>query len=297
MAENILTYARTRYFWYALGLTGLSLIIFLSQSPTKPPSGNTWQGYTLGGVATALIIWLTLLGVRRRRYGGANRVEAWVSAHVYLGIAVFFIALLHAAFQVGWNVHTATFVLMIIVIVSGILGTSFYLLVPRQLAAMRQGASMQTLADEVSALNDACLDRAASCAPATALAVRSSIERTVIGGGVMDQLLARDRSTYLGVPPGSEGDAGAARQIPNADQQPMLQLVARLAPNAIRVDEAAALQDLVSLIARRQAVLRRMRGSIRLQGLLQAWLLVHVPVSIALLFALAAHILVVFLYW
>jgi len=63
------------------------------------------------------------------------------------------------------------------------------------------------------------------------------------------------------------------------------------------VSEAAALQDLVSLVARRQELLRRIRRNIQLQSLLQAWLYLHVPISIAVLFALFVHILVVFLYW
>jgi hypothetical protein len=165
------------------------------------------------------------------------------------------------------------------------------------MAEIRQGGSLQKLGEEVRGLNQACLDRATACAPATALAIRSSIERTVIGGSVLDQLFARDQSSYLGVATGSPDDLTASRPIPNRDQQAILKLIADRAPRASGVSEAAALQDLVSLVARRQELLRRIRRNIQLQSLLQAWLYLHVPISIAVLFALFVHILVVFLYW
>ena len=57
------------------------------------------------------------------------------------------------------------------------------------------------------------------------------------------------------------------------------------------------LQSLVLCLCRRQAVLRRIRRDIRLQGWLRLWLYVHVPLSIALIAALSAHILVTFVYW
>jgi hypothetical protein len=297
MHTNILKYSGARHLWTSLGLVALSLAVFLTQAESKPPSGNTWQGYVLGGIATLLIVWLNLLGVRKRRYGVPGQVEGWLSAHVYFGVALFFIVLLHSAGQVGWNVHTAAFALMTIAILSGIVGTCFYLLVPPQMAEIRQGGSLQKLSEEVRGLNQACLDRATACASATALAIRSSIERTVIGGSVLDQLLARDKSSYLGVVTGSADDLAVSRPIPNRDQQAILKLIADRAPRAGSVSEAAALQDLVSLVARRQELLRRIRRSIRLQGLLQAWLYLHVPISIAVLFALLVHILVVFLYW
>jgi len=53
----------------------------------------------------------------------------------------------------------------------------------------------------------------------------------------------------------------------------------------------------MSLTARRQDLLRRVRRDVQMQGLLQAWLYVHVPLSIAVLLALIIHIVVVFWYW
>ena len=83
----------------------------------------------------------------------------------------------------------------------------------------------------------------------------------------------------------------------NVDQRAILELIARSAPVARADADADAHGRLVPLIARRQALLARIRKDIQLQGRLKIWLYVHVPISVALLVALVIHVLVVFLYW
>jgi hypothetical protein len=51
------------------------------------------------------------------------------------------------------------------------------------------------------------------------------------------------------------------------------------------------------VLSRRQAVLRRIRTDIRLQAWLQIWLFVHIPFTVALLGALAVHIVTTYIYW
>ena len=88
-----------------------------------------------------------------------------------------------------------------------------------------------------------------------------------------------------------------ARPIPNPGQSEILEFIAQRAPRVRPGSEADALSELVSLISRRQELLRRIRKDIQLQSWLQFWLYIHVPVSVALLVALIIHIIVVFLYW
>ena len=47
----------------------------------------------------------------------------------------------------------------------------------------------------------------------------------------------------------------------------------------------------------RRAAVERIRREYRLLARLRLWLMVHVPLSVALLFALVAHIVSVFIYW
>ena len=73
MYTSLLGWQRRRYQWWALALVVLSIGLYLSQSPDapQPRNGGTWQGYVLGTAGALLIVWLSLLGVRKRRYRSA----------------------------------------------------------------------------------------------------------------------------------------------------------------------------------------------------------------------------------
>jgi len=57
------------------------------------------------------------------------------------------------------------------------------------------------------------------------------------------------------------------------------------------------LEKVDTLLERKQAMLGKLRRHLRLRALLEVWLYVHVPATIALLAALSAHIVSVFFYW
>ena len=58
-----------------------------------------------------------------------------------------------------------------------------------------------------------------------------------------------------------------------------------------------AIERVEKLLVRRKAQLERMRRHMRLKAMLEVWLYVHVPATMALLAALTAHIVSVFYYW
>jgi hypothetical protein len=58
-----------------------------------------------------------------------------------------------------------------------------------------------------------------------------------------------------------------------------------------------ALESVVGLLERKGAALARIRQHLRIKALLEVWLYVHVPVTFALIAALAAHVVSVFFYW
>ncbi|MDZ7687099.1 MAG: hypothetical protein U5O39_20845 [Gammaproteobacteria bacterium] len=125
-----------------------SLVVYWTQDSDLPPNGGSWQGYTLGGISAALIIWLSLLGIRKRSYRSTlGTVEGWTSAHVYLGAGLLVIATLHCAFQFGINVHTLLYVLMAGVVISGFFGLFVYLSYPRRLGGCALRSKAQGMAD------------------------------------------------------------------------------------------------------------------------------------------------------
>jgi hypothetical protein len=287
--RSLLRYQGARYLWWSLGLVVASFVLYSTQGELQPPNGGTWQGYVLGTLGAGLIAWLTMLAIRKRSYRStAGTVQGWTSAHVYLGTALLIIATLHSGAQVGWNLHTLAYVLMCIVIASGFFGLYSYINHPQLISQNREGGGRAELFAELFELDKQTRVLAQKCASEVAVAVDSSIERTTLGGGVYAQLFSGDRSLFI---------RGAGAPIRNADQRAAVDFVAERLPRAQKGAEAANLQQLIVLLCRRQAVLRRIRRDIRLRGWLKVWLYFHVPMTVALLVALALHILVTFLYW
>jgi hypothetical protein len=292
--ESLLRFRGSRYLWWALALSAAAVVLYGTQRGNHPPGGGTWQGYTLGTIGALLIVWLTLLGVRKRSYASSlGSVQGWTSAHVYLGLALIVVATLHSAVRFGWNVHTLAYVLMCAVIGSGILGVYFYLSSPRQLSANSRGRPRAELFAELFELDKKGRELAGACDPVVGIAVKSSIERTTIGGGPYMQLFGVDRSWFQR----SESAGTGSTLVRNVDQQAAIDYVADRVSRAARRGEPATLQALVAVLCRRQAVLRRIRRDIRLHAWLRLWLYVHVPLTFALLVALVAHILTTFMYW
>ena len=289
--EGILRYSKARFLWWALALIVISVLLYSTQGGVQPPNGGTWQGYVLGTAGALLIVWLSLLGIRKRRYDSTlGSVPGWTSAHVYLGTALLVIATLHSAGQLGWNVHSLAYVLMFFVIVSGFYGIYTYVNYPQAMSRNRSGSSRSALFAELFELDKRCRDLAAKAPDDINVAIRSAIERTAIGGGIYAQLIGKDQSLY--VPPGSSG-----KPVSNRDQQPVIDLIAARVPRTSKVAETELLEESLEIFCRRQAVLRRIAHDIRLHGRIRFWLLIHVPLTVGLIAALIVHIITTFIYW
>src|SRR5687767_11177766 len=144
MHQSFLSYRRKRYMWIALALCAAAIVAYALHEPRSTPNGGTWLGYTLGTVGAALIFWLTALGVRKRSYKSRlGTVQGWVSAHVYLGLALVVVVTLHTGFQFGWNIHTVAYLLMMLVIASGLVGINAYVRLPKEMSQNRAGLTRE----------------------------------------------------------------------------------------------------------------------------------------------------------
>lgn len=290
---SILEYRSARYLWVSVLLVAICIVIYLSQSDAEQPAnGGTWQGYTTGTLGALLILWLSMLGLRKRRYRSRlGSVAGWTSAHVYLGASVIIIGTLHSAGQLGWNIHTMAYVIMCAVVISGFFGIYYYISLPDKLLSNRGGRSREALFEELHELDTEGRVAAELCSSDISLGATSAIERTSIGGGVAAQLLRSDHSKM------SITVNGKPKIVQNKDQARILEMIATRIPDAQRQSEVEPLRNLMSIMGRRQAVIRRIVRDIQLQGMLKVWLYLHIPLTFALLVSLTAHIVSTFLYW
>ncbi len=160
--EGFLTHKRSRWLKIALFLSrARHCRLCAHRSRSRAPNGGTAAGYLLGTIGALMIIWLSLIGLRKRIITTKPySLKGWTSAHVYLGLSLIVIGTLHTGFQLGWNVHTAAYVLMMFVIISGIYGIIVYARLPEQLSANRHEATQPQMLEAIRAL-DRQLDTAA----------------------------------------------------------------------------------------------------------------------------------------
>lgn len=275
MGTSFLTYGSGRWFWIAFaGALGMILHYVDYRSRTVAYGGSI-EGLLYGAIGTALIGVLMYLGIRRRSYSShTGTLQGWVSAHVYLGLLTLLVIPLHAGFRFGWDVHTLAFALLVLVVLSGAVGVLLYQIIPSRLT--RHETRQQ--ADKI----DPELTRLLSDMRA----------------------LVKDKSDVLVQVYQAELEA-SQRRAPSGWSllrgQPRDLLAERSADLAakaslVRLEDQATFQVLSQLLLKKAQLELSLLQQMRFRNALKAWLYVHVPVSIAMVFAVVMHLVVVFWY-
>jgi hypothetical protein len=297
MHQSFVNYKGFRWAVWSGILSVGSIIAYLVNSPRDPPNGGTWLGYTLGTIGALLIVWLMWFGVRKRSFrSGSGSAVGWLSAHVWLGITLILVATLHTGFQFGKNVHTVAYVLMCVVVGSGIWGVYTYIRYPELMAKARGNVSRDTLFDQIRECDQKALSIASQLDVEIHDTVAEAIRRTHVGGGLWTQLRGADESTLL-IPRRAKSGGITSRMVDNRGQRSLIEMLAERQAVSTDAAEAARVQSLLEAVGSKAELLRKIQRDIQLQGLLQFWLYFHLPLSFALLAALAIHIVTVFIYW
>jgi hypothetical protein len=301
--ESFLRHERWRYLKAAVALCALAIAVYLWHDPLDGPNGGTWLGYALGTLGALLIVWLAWLGVRKRRYASnLGTVKGWVSGHVYFGSALLVIATLHTGFQFGWNLHTLAYALMVLVVASGVWGVVAYARYPRLITDHRAQATREAWIEDVLDLNERAIQLADQISPDVHRFVLRGAERVHLGGSWREQLL------------GVRGDGGkgemqalteilrkkltatGAERAAVADAEQIILLTDEKIMMSERDPAIERLKQLLELLTRRNDLAGRVNQDVQMHARLQIWLYLHVPLTAALLAALTAHVVAVFLY-
>lgn len=268
--EGFLAHKNKRWLKIATFISLMAIVGYIFADVEPRPNGGTWYGYTLGTIGALLIVWLALLGVRKRNMtAGKWSLKAWTSAHVYLGLSLIVIATLHTGFQFGWNVHTLAYTLMMLVILSGVYGISVYATMPASLSNNRREMTQAQMLEAVNAIDRQLETAAQPLGREDADLVIAALEQDPFDFGLRARLSGNYRKCRT---------EGALEQLPENGVDP-------------------AEVKVLSLLRKRKAQLDQIRRHMRIKALLEIWLYVHVPVTIALIGALTAHIVSVFYYW
>jgi hypothetical protein len=274
--QSILAYARYRYLKLATVVLVAVVALYVWDRPPNGRYGGTWLGYTLGTIGALMILWLSWYGIRKRNYSStAGMLQGWLSAHVYFGTILIVIATLHAAFKVGWNVHTLAYVLMLIVIFSGFYGVYAYLRFPREMTDNLGDDTLALLLIKITDLDRQARQLSLSLPDSISRLVLESAQGTQIGGSWVQQLRGRD--PYCPTTAAVDGVQVVGRKLSG--------------------EQAKTNHQLYTFLLQKQELVARARRDVQLKAWMDLWLYCHVPLSIALLVALTIHIVSVFFYW
>jgi hypothetical protein len=297
MHQSFINFRNYRYALIAVVASFVTIVVYTLDRPRVPPNGGTWLGYTLGTIAALLVIFLALFGIRKRSFRSTmGTAIGWLSAHVYLGLAALLIATLHSGMHFGANVHTAAYVLMCLVTLSGCWGVYAYVAFPGAMMQHRGNLRRSEFLRQIAEIDGNALELAERISPRITQLLAEAARRTDLGGGgFWKQLRAEDASTLL------LGIAAAPRRsqlVSNANQRALIQALAEMRPGRSGNEVAlSSIQKLLELTGSKAALLHRLRRETQLAALLRIWLFLHVPLCCALLAALCIHIVTVFLYW
>jgi hypothetical protein len=272
---NIFDYRQYFYFKIAVVLIFIAFIGFLLFEPAVGHYGGSWLGYILGTISALMVLWMAWYGVRKRRFRSSGSTQGWLSAHIYLGTAMTVIVTLHSGFHYGFNVHTLAYAMLLIVVVSGFFGNYAYMIYPRQMTDNMGEDSLDGLLLRIAEADKLARQIALLMPDDINNLIARACRETYIGTGLLEQLRGYRPDCV---------SAMAVQQLPAMS-------------NNLNPEQRKLFRELYSIMVRRESLVKRARQDLMYRARLGFWLYFHVPFTIALLVAMVAHIVAVFVYW
>ncbi|MGD0301394.1 MAG: hypothetical protein ABSE86_30315 [Bryobacteraceae bacterium] len=289
---------------WTLAVLAASLVMYILFAVRAPggPRGGSALGLTFGIAGYALMLYAGLLGARKKvpvwRLG---RAQTWMRGHIWLGLLSLPLILFHGGFAFRGPLTAVLMWLFFIVIASGVAGALVQHYVPRM---MTSRVPMETIYEEIPNVRAQLREEADQlvatvCGPIGQVPAAQLLE----GQALAEQLFpgepsaaavsllveieqedrARFREIYLTKvrPFLSDPDA---KQMELADPRraaDVFESLRRLLVTSVH----PVLNDLENICDEEH----QLSSQIRIYRWLHAWLLVHVPLSIALLALGAVH--------
>ena len=277
-----------------LALLAASLAIYILSALRSPagPRGGSALGLTFGIAGYALMLYAGLLGARKKvpvwRIG---RAQTWMRGHIWLGLLSLPLILFHGGFAFRGPLTAVLMWLFFIVIGSGVLGALVQHYLPRM---MTSRVPMETIYEEIPHVRAQLREEADQlvatvCGPVDIETSADAILEEQPGAAVSTLVdieqedRARFREIYLNKVRPFLADPDA-KHVELADPRRSAEVFESL--RRLLVAPVHPILDDLENICEEE---HQLSGQIRIYRWLHAWLLVHVPLSIALLVLGAVH--------
>ena len=195
----------------------------------------------------------------------------WLSAHVWIGLALIVLVPLHCGFEFGANVHTLAYGLMLATISSGAWGAFNYIQYPGQIQSHRGGENAKEILGNL---------------------LNSQKELKDLEQGKSDEFIALVDHLDRPFKPGFKWVLFPPSQSEFASGDKLTKLI-----SGLHGSEHNDAFKTVSLIREKNEIAGKLKSEIGVDFLLKLWLYFHVPLASGLVISLTIHIYSVFYYW
>ena len=302
-----------------LALSAFVYVLYAFEAPQGPRGGSV-IGLTFGIIGFAFMIFAALLGARKRvptwRVG---RAQAWMRGHLWLGFLALPMILFHGGFHFGGTLTRVLMWLLIITVLSGVFGAALQHYIPR---VMTTDVPLETIYDEIGRVRVLLCEEADRAIEALCgnlgLSKSSSKEGQRAGGFTAVRTISASAvplRTSAAVSAGASAAVAAApeiillsederaplRRFYLNEMRPLLerpkQRGQRLGDTAKASSGFAGLRTLLPAAAHATLAdledicdeARQLTRQERLHRWLHGWLLLHIPLSLALILLGAIH--------
>ena len=266
--------------WLAASLVilGVATAVYIPYALHSPsgPSGGSAIGLTFGIVGSAFMVFAGLLAGRKKvpvwRLG---RAQTWMRGHLWLGLLSLPIIFFHAGFRFGGPLTSVLMVLLIIVVASGIFGALLQHYLPNVMTVDVPSETIFEQIDHVRAQFVTDADGVVAGAESTA----SGQE----GAAPLTSFYHREMRPFL-------QSRGARHQLlSNRDR-------AHSTFEGLRMLLPAEVQEATKRLEQICEEERQLRRQSLLHHWLHGWLMLHIPLSFALLLLGCVHAIVALRY-
>lgn len=272
------------------------------------PTGGSIAGILFGSAGFAMMLYAGLLGARKKvRIWRVGRAQTWMRGHLWLGTLSLPVIVFHAGFTFGGGLTFVLMWLFVIVVASGLLGAYLQHMMPRRLL---RDVPMETIYEQIEHVRTQLLEEAdtvvaeacgklefETLTPGAWAAAR--LQPVAVAGPAKAALATTERI--------EAEESAPLRTFYMRDMRPFVQGPSTGHPLADRAHSALMFEKVRALvpamyhpsIADLENICeeeRQLMQQARLHGILHAWQLVHVPLSITLLLMAVVHIAVALRY-